>query len=319
MEMNKIAALILIGLLPILLPKQNVPPDFGIVTDLETEEIADKVGELGVRWVRMTIHWDKVELKKGKMDWRVPDGKIARAIERRLKVFVTIHGTPRWANGNKSQEFPPQDGNDWSAFVSAVAARYDRVKAIGLWNEPNLKNFWRGSAEEYVNRILIPGSSAVKAVNPGMLICAPEMSHHWKNEQQWSLSKILQSGAEIDVVTQHVYPDVMRGQDAFGRFLDQYVEPVRGNRPVWITECGMVGCSQKRNFDKQSAYYDQILDSQWKRRGWLQKIFPYRIWDIQDSCEGEHGYGITSGNPIVVKSAFHRYRDFVKRMMWLPE
>src|SRR3990172_3254050 len=184
---------------------------FGIVTNLETDHIADRVDELGVTWVRIGIYWDQVEPSKGHFDWRGPDAMIDRATERGLKVFATIHATPRWASGHRSAAAPPMHARDWKDFVSAVAERYKNqtaLRAYGMWNEPDLEKFWTGNQKEYMNKILIPGYEAVKAVNSNLLVGGPELSQHWVGSSKWSLKEILNTaGRYIDIITQHYYPD----------------------------------------------------------------------------------------------------------------
>jgi hypothetical protein len=288
---------------------------WGICSNLESEAIADKVSGLGVGWVRLGIWWQQVEQRRGVFNWDIPDIEIGRAVERGLNVFITIHGTPSWANGGKSHQYPPNRSSYWVNFVTATAKRYGRypqVRAIGMWNEPNLPGFWMGTPEEYISKILIPGSQAVKKAKPSLLVGAPELSDDWIHQPEWHIQKFLNSGATINVVTQHVYRDLFDGND-FADFIDTWVRPYRGRRPVWITEAGHHVCYQYVNGELlQDLYYRYILDVQQKRKGWFTKIFTYRIWDPDKSCASGGGWGITYGPFLRERDAYATYKRYIQ-------
>jgi hypothetical protein len=294
----------------------NPPPNrhWGVVSNLESDSIASEAGNLKIGWIRLALFWNQIEISKGVFDWTVPDIEINRATQKRLNVYVTITGTPGWANGQKPDSAPPRYKQDWVDFVRTVVTRYrytHGVRAYGMWNEPNLKKFWTGTRSEYVNKILIPGAHAVKTLKPSLLAGGPEMSHHWVDQNDWKLADILASGAEIDVITQHVYQDVSINPDGFARFLDTKIKPVRGNRPVWITECGLTACRPSSEV-LQGLYTLYLLQAQTQRADWFTKIFPYRLWDPVNSCDSGNGYGLTFGEPIRRRQSYFAYQNYIR-------
>ena len=65
-----------------------------------------------------------------------------------LRVLLTISGTPPWANGGKSPNYPPTNLNDLTQFAHMLAARYNGsrpgagvVTLFSVWNEPNLSQY----------------------------------------------------------------------------------------------------------------------------------------------------------------------------------
>ena len=67
---------------------------------------------------------------------------------RDIEVLITIWGTPKWANGNKTPNFLPTRLSDLTAFSRAVASRYSGrfagfpfVRFYSIWNESNLQLF----------------------------------------------------------------------------------------------------------------------------------------------------------------------------------
>ena len=67
---------------------------------------------------------------------------------RDMEVLITIWGTPKWANGNKTPNYMPTRLSDLTAFSRAVASRYSGrfagypfVRFYSIWNESNLQLF----------------------------------------------------------------------------------------------------------------------------------------------------------------------------------
>ena len=287
---------------------------WGIDTGFESPELAGEVAKLGASAVRITLYWNEVEPVPGRFDWSKPDFQITRASEARLFIYITIWGTPRWANKGKSQNDPPISSTDWVNFLRIVAMRYDRdpwVQAYGIWNEPNLKRFWTGSREEFTSKILSPATQAIKGVDRRLLVCGPDLSHHWTQSSEWNLGTVLQAAPDLDVLTQHIYPDISSDPNGFTNFLDKTIQPLRGNRPVWITETGYDVCGHKANDEKQAGYLQYVLNAQAARSDWWTKIFIYRLWDPSKKCSSGNGFGLTFGVPIMERSSFAVYRDYI--------
>ena len=65
-----------------------------------------------------------------------------------FEVLMTIAGTPAWANGGKTPNYPPTNMNDLKNFAQMLATRYNGKNArfgvvtrFSIWNEPNLQLF----------------------------------------------------------------------------------------------------------------------------------------------------------------------------------
>ncbi len=313
--MQKLLGIAFILLFAFLTRSPNIfAQSFGINSELESREIADKVQELGVGWVRVTAYWCKIEKSKGEFNWSELDHKLRLAGQRDLKVYVLIHCTPRWANGDKTETHPPIKTEDWTDFVKAITHRYSRHSALGgfgMWNEPNLSGFWVGSRTEYVEKILIPGYQAVKSVDPEILVGAPELAHHWTSRGRWKLWDILKAAnGNFDVVTVHYYPD---SSVDFDDYLDRWIKPHVQEKPLWVTEIGEKACRDSRDSEKkQTEEYHTFLRVFQERSSWFQLIFPYRIWDPEDSCSNGNGFGLTYGSPLLERPAYGIYRNSLR-------
>jgi hypothetical protein len=90
------------------------------------------------------------------------DQLVAAAPQYGLRVYVTIVGTPKWANGGLTPNHMPKHLSDLTTFARMLATRYDGAHGHGTvamwsaWNEPNLSLF------------LTPQYSGKKIVSPGL-------------------------------------------------------------------------------------------------------------------------------------------------------
>lgn len=274
----------LLGLLPVLSAREARALDpscpYGVNGHLASNEALDLARAAGIGWVRMDMNWLQVETSKGVYDWSETDRFIDHATALGLNVFVTIAYTPSWAVGVPCNDADPNPANwclnaqpanvtDWSDFVAAAVTRYqDRVKHFGMWNEPNLEQFYKGQRSEWVDGILVPGSAAVHAACSDCFVLGPELANlrsaHWDADEGqcafgecafngWnhSLAQILMAaGGSIDIVTHHKYDDPATSlwdEATDGEFVagfqilngikeltDQYTP----GKPVWLTETG---------------------------------------------------------------------------------
>lgn len=232
------------------------------------------IRDAGFGWVRFDFNWKDMEPSKGQLQWGPWDQAVDAAVANGLSVFGTIAYTPKWAAEDPAcvdcGPVPFAKVGDWTDFVSAVVKRYKgKVRHWGMWNEPNLKGFYLGTAERYVGDVLIPGAAAVKAANPDALVLGPELagltkSSDWSGDEgqcllgqcifngwEVDLAKVLAAGGgSIDIVTHHFYKDdaagiyqaILDGEEDFGfathSALRQVVDAHAPGKPVWLTEWG---------------------------------------------------------------------------------
>src|SRR4029079_15037437 len=71
------------------------------------------------------------------------DEAVRAAQQNDQEVILTITGTPRWANGGKSQNGVPTQASAFGAFARAIPSRYSGrydgypfVRFFSIWNEP---------------------------------------------------------------------------------------------------------------------------------------------------------------------------------------
>lgn len=122
-----------------------------------------RIAEAGIRRVRFDFEWWRVQKAPGApLDFSHYDAVVADAEAAGLTVLPILFDIPKWAE-------PVWEHLDaWSNFVSAVVSRYgERFPDIEIWNEENLRHFWKHEPDPALYaRVLKTACAAAKAANP---------------------------------------------------------------------------------------------------------------------------------------------------------
>ncbi len=148
---------------------------------------------------------------------RVFDDYLAMSI----KPFIEFGFMPgKLASGDqttfywKANVTPPKDYDQWAdlirAFLNHVVERYGRDEVLTwlfeVWNEPNLKGFWKDSDMEEYFRLYEVTSRAVKSIDRDLRVGGPAICG--VDDERW-LAEFLtfcnRGEVPIDFVTRHVY------------------------------------------------------------------------------------------------------------------
>src|SRR5207247_681635 len=121
----------------------------------------------GMTWVRADFFWPAIEYQRGQFAWGATDTFVRAAVARGLRVLAMPDYTPAWARSGPTDKYPPNDPNDYAAFVQAAAQRYAPmgVHAWEIWNEPNNAMFWAPRADPgaYTALLELAGSAIKRA------------------------------------------------------------------------------------------------------------------------------------------------------------
>ena len=160
-------------------------PEYGIQaflwwqTDNKTgARDADLVQGLGFGWLKQQFSWRNISGSRGGYDWFRPDGVVALAEARGLKILARLDGTPFWAVDDPALldhvvDTPPNDPALFAEFCGALAERYaGRIAAYEVWNEPNLTREWGNQPPDPVAylALLKPCYLAIKAADPAAIV-----------------------------------------------------------------------------------------------------------------------------------------------------
>ena len=156
-------------------PPKGAPSDFvGMVSEdafadagaYRQAQLATQAS-LGVRLQRQTFDWSQIEVAPGSYDFSVYDSFVGDAAKAGIRVLPILFHAPAFrARQSPTLAYPPTKYADLGDFGAVVVKRYGPngtfwsenpsvpklpIKAVQLWNEPNLKAYWGGkpNAKEY--------------------------------------------------------------------------------------------------------------------------------------------------------------------------
>lgn len=307
-----------LALLSLLALAARAQDTVGLNAHIPADDELDAAAAIGVRWIRIDNNWITVEPEPGRFRFEELDRVVNGARQRGLEVYMTLAYAPAWAAEPDGDGVPTNNvplAGTYERYVRANVEHFrGRVTHYGLWNEPNLDNFFEGSVQQYLERIARPGAAAVRATCPECRVLGPDLAglSGW----QGYLEAVLRGGPDLfDILTHHTYaavPGTRAGLwacDDFEHALDigadaicfykpglrQVLDPLGWQREVWITETGY----RTRPWDsapeqeRQRASVEGILRSQLAKPWWTATFF-YELADcgvpIPD-CDID-GYGL---------------------------
>lgn len=250
---------------------------------LPSEADIAAIEAVGATSVRMDFNWWQFNPSPATWDWTAIDAAVTSARAHNLAIYATVAYTPQWASSVPScvpgsaddtlrcDNKLPTNMTDWTTAVTEVVSRYaGQIDCWGIWNEPNLRTFFEGSQDEFVDQIFIPAANAIRAADPAGRICGPELagltaSSAWngtngtcvgdnciRNGWEIDLGEMLDRvGSHLDVVTQHMYKADAAGVmialldgEYFGSLLTHdavrrvIADHEAGDKEFWLTETG---------------------------------------------------------------------------------
>jgi polysaccharide biosynthesis protein PslG len=230
------------------------------------------VKQAGFAWQKTLFAWREIEGKcKGCFDWNEADRVVKTTNDAGIKLLVRVDFEPDWSRADHAHNGHPDNLQDYSDFVQAVANRYKpgstygTVGAIEVWNEPNLQREWgdpisQQSAAMYVDMVK-RAYQAIKAVSPTTLVVTAGLSPTgWSDDTAQPDDRFLQwmfdAGLSgwYDVLGLHGNSQVSDPTAAIGSvpgltdgsFYFRRIEQLRqvqvangdANKPIWLLEFG---------------------------------------------------------------------------------
>jgi len=281
------------------LPDLTVPNGFGVNIHFRDEpKDLDLIADAGFKFIRMDLTWSAVERKKGvyEFDKSGYDALTKGCTKRGIRILYILDYSNRLYESDRSV-LTEQGRRAFAAFAKAAAARYAGKGILWeIWNEPNIKQFWRPqpSIEHYCKLVEATAPGLKEADSTGLVV-APATStipFQWLNDcfnrglLKW-----------IDALTVHPYrpqhPEtVIKDYDKLRKLINSYAP--QGKKIHIIS--GEWGYSLI-NWDKSRLSEQQ--QAQYLARMFLMNLYqniPVSIWydwkdDGSNPNEREHHFG----------------------------
>ncbi len=180
----------------------------------DPEKAYDKVGAIGIKWVRIQSGWARTEKQKGVYDFEWIDSIVDNLIARGLVPWVCLCYGNALYNEEAKIHFGAvgcapihnkEQKQGWANYVSAFAEHFKgRVEYYEVWNEPDGDWCWKSGANgrEY-GEFVVATSKALKKADKnakviGGSVCKREISF---------LNEAFRAGMakHIDAITFHEY------------------------------------------------------------------------------------------------------------------
>lgn len=274
--------------------------DFGINSHLDNYGRLKRAQELGASWIRMDMNWQQVEAIEGHFDFSAPDRCVNDACELGLQVYASVCHAPTWAIRGPGANGVP-DPKAWRDFIRALVRHYKgQIGVYGIWNEPNLEEFWDGSASDYVQVLLLPAAAIIHQEDPGAKVAGPDLAHLYSArlgiDAFFKVFKAEGGDKAIDILSHHVY-----GADDFPQKISGFriarllykpglMQMLKANglqnKEVWITEMGM----DERAAGEKEQGRRLIQEIEYLRRqGWVKKVF---VYELANDSEADDQWGL---------------------------
>jgi hypothetical protein len=200
----------------------------------------------GASVLRISFSWSETEPEPGRYDFTFWDEFVPMAVdEYGLRLIPYVCYTPAWASAEPDSRTvwttPPKDPAAFGRFVEMLVARYKgRIHSWEIWNEPDIVEFWTGTAGQFA-ALLAEGSRAVRRADPtarvvlGGIAKRPEFLRTLLRDEKVS--------SLIDVVNCHAYFETwhegsIEGLPVYIGTVSDMIADYGDGQELWMAEVG---------------------------------------------------------------------------------
>jgi glycosyl hydrolase family 39 (putative alpha-L-iduronidase) len=231
----------------------------------------------GVKYLRCAFSWNGIEPEPGNFQWKFWDTLVRLAEENHIGLIPYVAYTPQWA-ARDSKDFwkqPPRDPKLYADFMYRITERYrGRVASWEIWNEPDNKDYWLGSADEFAELVRLAARS-IRQADPHAVLVLGGMANG-PSEFFESLITHHHLDRTVDVIAMHAYPESWLNAPAetiFQQWLPRMRELVAQDQSgdaVWVNEMGYPDYRYRAN--QASVYGTNIYYSYEHTRSYQAKM-----------------------------------------------
>ena len=233
------------------------------LSEKELNKKFDDITSLGIGWLRFDISWEEIQPKDSvHFRWNGVDRIVSVANEYNLKLLPILGYTPKWARLAEcanNDKCAPANIDQFGIFAREVAKRYSSqgVHIWEIWNEPNLKAFWKPEANVFLYAELLKESYiSIKSVDSSAIVITgglgPSDTKEGNIAPRDFLNQLYQYNAKtyFDAVGYHPYsfpatPSMVKSWSGWSQMADtkpslRSIMRANGDeaKAIWITEIG---------------------------------------------------------------------------------
>ncbi|MCI5151184.1 MAG: hypothetical protein D3916_17680, partial [Candidatus Electrothrix sp. MAN1_4] len=206
---------------------------------------------LSIEYLRFTAFWEGIEKNKGVFDWRRMDKIISLAKKNGIKPVLVIGYIPKYLDTN-NRTMDTFKKERYIFFLEKVVRRYPYIKFYEIWNEPDIKIFWKYSYNEYINLIKISydiikkNNKNAKVINGGLA----------KKNISYVQKLLNDTDGYIDFLSIHFYYHWNKPKyDQINYIRNVCKLSKKYKLKVWITETGIPSGGYNNYSYKRIGYY----------------------------------------------------------------
>ena len=328
------------------LPEQPEPaePRFGLaghLNRLDDDELVRTLAvarRIGIGTFRTGFLWKDAEPEPGRWNWSRFDRTVKALRDSGMELTATLAGTPDWASTDplgrrglprKAGRMPQLDR--WQEYARRIAQRYaGNGISWELWNEPNLKSYWKPAPESHQYfQLQQAGYRGVKAGDPNATVLTAGFSPFRFVEPDATAELFLDdlyeyAGQEkvFDRIAYHPYP-VMRKAITNASLEQQFTEMMRRLRAVRdrrgdrsgfrLTELGAPNLPRTVDERRQAEILTLLLTLCTADPG-IEQVHWYNFQNDGDNPDyAEHNFGLVH-HDLSPKPALFAFRHLLRML-----
>ncbi|WP_259699169.1 beta-xylosidase, partial [Pseudomonas chlororaphis] len=140
--------------------------------------------QLGLQWVRVDLHWDRLEPTEEGYQLSTLDELDRTLSGSKLKSLFYLVGSAPFVTtapkgGPFQDQYPPRDPKVFATRMAMLAQRYPNIDAWQVWNEQNIPNNWRPKPDaKGYGELLLATHQALNQVAPDKIQVMGGMAYY---------------------------------------------------------------------------------------------------------------------------------------------
>lgn len=230
------------------------------------------------------VSWRELEPSAGQINWAPLDSAVAKAQAMGAQDIMWVHGSPpQWAAKHPAAKgiYGPgtssaPEEQPYLDILTKIAERYKgRITSYQVWNEANIKIFYRGSAQ-YLAELTGKAKEVLAKADPAAKLVGASTTVRSKGPvkdffEQYAAALAGQNWP-LDAMAVHLYPPAEYGPDArvkYIRLMKTWLAARGWSGQLWDTE---INYGDRRDFAKVKVAIPQSIAPGYVARTYLDSL-----------------------------------------------